>query len=125
MLYSLAKQEESLLPHISAVVLVAPCAKMNVEKTKTGMTFFKQIVTMSEMLGMHVLTGENWDKIRSMICAHLGVTWCKQDINWRPEFYSRKALMHLFQNGMQGRFQEFSPGFTHDKKQLIQADIPI
>ena len=77
MLYSLAKQEKSLLPHISAVVLLAPCAKMNVEQSKTGMTFFKQIVIMSEVLGMQVLTGENWDKIRSMICAHIGVTWCQ------------------------------------------------
>lgn len=41
MLYSLAKQESKLKHDISGVVLVAPCAKMNVERTKTGMTFFK------------------------------------------------------------------------------------
>ena len=76
MLYSLAKQEKRLLPDVSAVVLLAPCAKMNVEKSKTGMTFFKQIVMMSEVLGLQVLTGENWDKVRNMICAHIGVTWC-------------------------------------------------
>ena len=76
MLYSLAKHEQGLLPHVSAAVLMSPCAKMNVEKTKTAVTFFKQIVTMTEVLGMQVLTGESWDKIRSMICAHLGVTWC-------------------------------------------------
>ena len=77
MLYSLAKQESHLTPDISAVVLIAPCAKMQVEQSKTGMTFFKQIMTMTDVLGMHVLTGENWDKVRSMICAHLGVTWCQ------------------------------------------------
>ena len=75
-LYSLAKQEKRLMQDISGVVLLAPCAKMNVERTKTGMTFFKQIETMSTYLGMHVLTGENWDKVRSMVCAHLGVAWC-------------------------------------------------
>lgn len=26
---------------------------------------------------------------------------------------------------MQGRFQEYSPGYTHDKKHKITADIPI
>jgi hypothetical protein len=75
-LYSLAKQEKRLLHDISGVVLVAPCAKMNVERTKTGLTFFKQIETMSGYLGLNVLTGENWDKVRSMVCAHLGVAWC-------------------------------------------------
>jgi len=59
------------------------------------MTFFKQIETMSGYLGLHVLTGENWDKVRSMVCAHLGVAWCQQSINWRPEYFSRKALWHL------------------------------
>lgn len=98
---------------------------MNVEQTKTGMTFFKQIMMMSNVLGLHVLTGENWDKVRSMICAHLGVTWCQQDINWRPEYFSNKALMHMLQNGMQGRFQEHSDLYTSDKKHRIQADIPI
>lgn len=31
MLYSLAKQEQSLKNDVSAVVLIAPCAKMNIE----------------------------------------------------------------------------------------------
>ena len=55
---------------------------------------------MSDVLAMHVLTGENWDKVRSMICAHLGVAWCQQDINWQPEYFPRKALVHMLQNGM-------------------------
>ena len=80
---------------------------------------------MSDVLGMHVLTGENWDKVRSMICSHLGVAWCQQDIHWRPEYFSRKALFHLLQNGMQNRFQEFSPNFTADKRHRITADVPI
>ena len=42
-LYSLAKQEAKLLKDIGAVVLMAPCAKMNVQRTKTGMTFMRQV----------------------------------------------------------------------------------
>lgn len=80
---------------------------------------------MTDVLGMHVLTGEHWDKVRSMICSNLAVTWCQQDIKWQPEFFSRKALIHMIQNGMQGRFQEYSPLFTSDKKHRIAADIPI
>ena len=41
MLYSLAKQESKLLKDVGGVVLVAPCAKMNVQRTKTGMTFMR------------------------------------------------------------------------------------
>ena len=104
---------------------MSPCPKMNVEKTKTAHTFLKQIMTMTDVLGMHVLTGENWDKVRSMICSHLGVTWCQQDIQWKPEFFSRKALTHLFQNGLQDRFQEYSHDFTSDRRHRITADIPI
>ena len=100
MLYSLAKDEKKLTQDVSGVVLIAPCPKMNVQNTKTSMTFFKQVVMMSDVLGLHVLTGENWDKVRSMICSHLAVTWCQQDIHWRPEYFSKKALFHLLQNGV-------------------------
>ena len=96
MLYSLAKQESRLNKDVSGVILVAPCAKMNVERSKTGMTFFKQIEMMSGYLGLHVLTGENWDKVRSMVCSNLAVTWCQQDISWRPEYFAKKALLHIF-----------------------------
>ena len=84
-----------MLGDVSGVVLVAPCPKMNVEKTKTSMTFFKQVQMMSDVLGMHVLTGENWDKVRSMICSHLGVAWCQQDIHWRPEFFSNTSKFKI------------------------------
>lgn len=72
----------------------------------------KQVEQIAGYMGLHVLTGQNWDKIRNMICSHLSPAWCQQDIHWQPEFYSKKALLHLLQNGMSQRFQEYSSQFA-------------
>ena len=76
MLYGLAKQELEFLHDISGVLLIAPCAKMNVTKGKSGYTFYSSMATMSKLLHLHVLTGPNWDKIRAFLCVHLAVSWC-------------------------------------------------
>lgn len=28
------------------------------------------------MLGLHALTGTNWETFKGDMCAHLGKTWC-------------------------------------------------
>ena len=76
MLYGLAKKELEFLHDVSGVILMAPCAKMDTTKGKSGYTFYSSVVNMSKLLGLHVLSGPNWDKVRAFMCVHLTVSWC-------------------------------------------------
>ena len=104
MLYGLAKQELDFLHDVSGVVLMAPCAKMDVTKGKNGYKFYSSMSTMGDLLNLHALTGPNWEKIRAFVCAHLAISWCQQDIHWKPEYFSSKSLKHFLQNGIENRF---------------------
>ena len=95
MLYGLAKQELEFLHDISGVILMAPCAKMDTTKGKNGYTHYSSMTSMSSLLNLNVLSGPNWDKIRSFMCVHLAVSWCQQDIHWKPEYFSAKSMNHF------------------------------
>ena len=125
MLYALAKDESVFLDDVSQAILVAPCAKMETQAGKSASTHYKQVQTMSDLLGVHASKGQSWDKIRSMICSNLAQEWCKQDQMWDQELYSDKALKHMLQNGLEGRFQEYADYYAKGKNFKIGADIPI
>ena len=76
MLYGLAKKELEFLHDVGGVVLMAPCAKMATTKGKSGNSFYSSMGNMSKLLGLHVLEGQGWDKVRSFMCVHLASNWC-------------------------------------------------
>lgn len=77
------------------------------------------------MLGLHALTGTNWDTYKSEMCAHLGKMWCDQETVWKQEPFSSKALAHFFQNGIEGRFQEYADDYHLGKEYRVTSDIPL
>jgi hypothetical protein len=67
----------------------------------------------------------NWEYFAPDVCAHLGRSWCEQHHVWKTDAISAKSLQHYFQNGIEGRFQEFSTEYTEGKQRRITSDIPI
>ena len=53
MLYGLAKKELEFLHDVSEVILMAPCAKMQTTKGKTGYKFYSSMSKISDLLGLH------------------------------------------------------------------------
>ena len=126
MLYGLSYLEDDFYSNfIRGAILLAPCAKMNVLGGTMGYNYYNELDGNIKMIGLHGLLGHNWEYFKPDVCAHLGRSWCEQHHVWRTEAISAKALQHYFQNGIEGRFQEFSDEYTHGKTRRITSDIPI
>ena len=105
--------------------MLAPCIKMNVLEGSLGYKYYKNLMGELDMIGLYGLAGHNWLDFKPEICSHLGRQWCQQDVLWEEDAFSARALTHFFQNGIEGRFQEFSESYEQSYNQRTTADIPL
>ena len=125
-LYGLSYLEDSFYKdYLRGAILLAPCTKMNVLQGSMGYHYYADLVDNIDLIGLYGMHGLNWEQFKPDVCAHLGRQWCDQEIVWREEPYSARALTHFFQNGIEGRFQEFADNYLQGKEHRQTADIPI
>ena len=118
--------EDSFYKHyLRGAILLAPCTKMNVLGGTMGYHYYGDLVDQIDMIGLYGLHGLNWEQFKPEVCAHLGRQWCDQETHWREEPMSARSLTHFFQNGIEGRFQEYADSYLQGKEHRTTADIPI
>lgn len=126
MLYGLASMEESFFKdYVRGAVFLAPCTKMNVTQGSAGYHYYGNLVEKIDMIGLYGLRGHNWQDFRPEVCAHLGHSWCDQERTWEENPYSARSLLHFFQMGIEGRFQDYAESYLSGKHHRQTAEIPI